>query len=413
VTGDGFPVPPGDPDELRAAAGSLRALAGQHDGLRASFGRHAAEAAEAWSGGFAARFSRTTTQVAGRFGPVCEATTEIALALSGYASELEDAQYATAALNRQAAEPGYHIDPLDGMRAEAQLGQQADDINERLGHAASVLAGHLSQIEHGLAAALPDIAFAEQLHTDIRRAVAGLGDKNPPSLWERTELPRQVLEWVLAPSDMAAGDHWVSLLKKAGEEREELFEDYDEDFEQALKAFREGNSTARSLIVRAADSLDHVGNRLEVWDAIAPRWVKTGARWASQIKGLSYGMSAAGILADAWTLVSPEDSGGMAVVDRSAAVLNAGALGASASVEFALSSGWIAADSAAAVIPGVGGVVIGVTGAYLAGDFIYHHRAEIGDVATNVGHAVVRADETLGRWEVQAVTDGERKWGRG
>lgn len=118
-------------------------------------------------------------------------------------------------------------------------------------------------------------------------------------------------------------------------------------------------------------------------------------------------MSAAGILADVGTMISPEDSGAVGEVDRGAAGLNALALGASSGVDLGLGAGWIAVDSAAAVIPGVGEVVIGVTGAYLAGDFIYHHRAQVVDAATDIGHAFVSADQAVARWEVQGVTDAE------
>jgi hypothetical protein len=252
---------------------------------------------------------------------------------------------------------------------------------------------------------------ADQLHQEYLAAAEKLAAQleDGKSLWERTELPRQMLEWVLAPTDLAGGDHWVALLKKAGEEHEQLFEDADEAIEEAMTACREGGDEAIAALIAAGDEVDRAGNRLEIWDAIAPGWVKGGASWASEIRGLAYGLSAAGILADTGTIVSPEDSGGMAVVDRSAALVNAGAIAADTAIEAGISAGWIAADGVAAMIPGLGEVAIAITGAYLAGDFIYHHRAQLADAAKDIGHALVHADETVARWEVEGVTAAEDK----
>ena len=40
-------------------------------------------------------------------------------------------------------------------------------------------------------------------------------------------------------------------------------------------------------------------------------------------------------------------------------------------------------------VPGVGEAVIAVSGAYLAGDFVYHHWTPFRDVANDIGHAAV------------------------
>jgi len=407
VSGEAFDVPGGDPDGLHAAEQMFRRLADDHASLKASFQQHASIAEDGWTGVFATRFHACAEEISDRFGPVCEAAADAAITLSDYAASLQVARYEIGALNRQAADIEMtHLDPSDRAHAMSQLADQANDITGQLDHAASICASRLAWNEHNLTS-LPGTAAAEQLLADVRRATDGLAGKEPPSLWDRTELPRTILEYALAPFDLADGDHWVGLLEKAGEEHERLFENADEAIEEAATACREGGEAAFSALVEAGNALDRAGQRMEIWDAIAPGWVKAGARWASEVRGLSYGLSVAGILADTGTIVSPEDSGEMATVDRFAAVVNAGAIATNTVVEAGLDAGWIAADGAAAMIPGVGEAAIAITGAYLAGDFIYHHRAQLADAAKDIGHALVHADETVARWEVEGVADAE------
>ena len=205
---------------------------------------------------------------------------------------------------------------------------------------------------------------ARRLQERYQAAAAQLaGELDGPNLWEKTEPYRKVLEGFLAPFDLAVGDVWVDLLKKAGEDREALFGEADEAYEEAMAAYLDGKPAVQP-IVKAAESLERAGNRLDVWDAIVPGWAKTAAGSAAEIRGLSYGLSALGFIADAGTLISPQDPGGMATVDRVAVGVNAAAL----ATNTAIGAGRItAADGTAAVIPGVGEAAIAVTGVYLAG----------------------------------------------
>ena len=118
---------------------------------------------------------------------------------------------------------------------------------------------------------------ARQLQERYQAAAARLaGELDGPNLWEKTEPYRKVLEGLLAPIDLAAGDVWVDLLKKAGEDREALFEEADQAYEEAMAAYLDGKPAVQP-IVKAAESLERAGNRLDVWDAIAPAWAKTAA----------------------------------------------------------------------------------------------------------------------------------------
>jgi hypothetical protein len=143
-------------------------------------------------------------------------------------------------------------------------------------------------------------------------------------------------------------------------------------------------------------------------------------------------------------LISPQDHGVMAAVDRLAAGANATGLllhqgierglvtfrpaaagvdGAEASAEAAaegagaseaVDGGLIALNASLDWIPAAGEVVIVGTGVYLAGDFLYHHWTPFHDVASAVGHATVRVvDDGVGKIEhgmdsfISSMTD----WG--
>ena len=113
----------------------------------------------------------------------------------------------------------------------------------------------------------------------------------------------------------------------------------------------------------------------------APAWLKMAAGSLSEINGLSYALGGLGVLADAGTVISPQDSGAMGWVDRGAAGVN-GAL--------------LIANMATDEIPVVGEVTLIGTGVYLAGDFLYHHWTPFHNVANDVGHATADAAEWTG-----------------
>jgi hypothetical protein len=406
-------------------------MAMKHAGVQSSFRNHASDTDSTWTGGFADQFRHATGQVGDRFTPVCEIAVDTALALSNYAAALEEAQQDMAALNHQAGNLSVHLDPLDRIQAMSQFGQQAGDITDQLDHAASVCASRLAQVEHHLATALPDTRSAEQLHTNVRRAVAGVR-ADQPGVWEHTEPERKVLEGLLAPFDIGAGDHWVDLLKKAGEEPVKLVEAVDEGLQNIEELLKEGEFVGDELI-QTAQKIERTGRMLDAWAAFAPRWGETAARFLSEVDGLSYAMDGLGLIADTGTLVGPQDTGVLGDVDRAAAGANA--LGILTGM--AAEAGWLGvADGVTAPIPVVGEVVIAVTGIYLAGDFAYHHwtpfrdavndivggdlrAAEyvgqgIGDAAVDIGSGDVRAAEDAGRAAAdvgKGVVDGSKEIG--
>ena len=135
-------------------------------------------------------------------------------------------------------------------------------------------------------------------------------------------------------------------------------------------------------LIEAGKLAESTGSKLDAWDAFAPGWLKTAAGSLAEIRGLSYTLSGFGLLADAGTLVSPQNEGAMGWADRGVAGFN-GAL--------------ITANLVMDEIPGVGEVMLAASGVYLAGDFLYHHWTPFHDVADDVGHATVTVADGIGR----------------
>jgi hypothetical protein len=101
-------------------------------------------------------------------------------------------------------------------------------------------------------------------------------------------------------------------------------------------------------------------------------------------------LTGVGVLADAETIISPQDTGVLGGIDRATAGVNGALLVLNATTDW---------------VPGWGEAVIAVSGAYLAGDFLYHHRSLLGHVAHDIGHAVVTSVEQGVEGNVAAAKD--------
>ena len=135
------------------------------------------------------------------------------------------------------------------------------------------------------------------------------------------------------------------------------------------------------LLIAAGNFTESTGEKIDAWYAFAPNWLKTAAGSIAQIRGLSYTLSGLGLVADAGTLISPQNQGALGNADRGAAALNALL---------------ITGDIALGGLPVVGEVALAATGAYLALDWTYQHWTPFRDVANDVGHATVRAADEVG-----------------
>jgi hypothetical protein len=382
----GFDPAPGD-------VGIMRSLARRQHAAAEEFRKVGKQVQNAdlssWQGQAGSVARPVANQLAGALGYAASAAERLGMVSQTWAGQLVTFQAEADALEKQAAAAAADQEYLTGKQTvmAAMTGP----------------AGRAADMEAAQARVNQIQARARQLRQNYETAAAQLARQlDAPSAWERTELDRKALEWLLAAPDLALIDHWLGKLKEAGQNPGELAEDFDRDFAEVKQLISEGKP-ARDALVKAGYSGETAIAREDAWNAFAPDWVKAAARWLPQIRGVSYGLAGLAIVADTGTLISPEDSGAMGSVDRGAAAVNAVGL----ATVTAADAGWIAAaDGVAAVIPGVGEVAIAVTGVYLASDFIYHNRAALEHAADDAGHAVTHTAEgalhsvtsTIGSW---------------
>jgi hypothetical protein len=206
------------------------------------------------------------------------------------------------------------------------------------------------------------------------------GEEEKKPFQEQIEPYRKILEGILSPLDIVAADHWIDMLEKVAGQPSEWLKEVDAAIDVAQGLRNEGKSAADALI-EAANLAERVGGELDAFDAFAPGWLSTAARGISGIRGLSYGLSGLGLLADGMTIAWPPDKGAMGWVDRGMAGVN---------------GGLIVANMMMDEIPVVGEVVMIGTGLYLAGNFLYHNWKPFRNVCNAVGHGTVEAAEDVG-----------------
>jgi hypothetical protein len=287
-------------------------------------------------------------------------------ATSSWANQLSGFQAEADALERQAAHAGAQQQALQVKQAALPAGSAV--LTADLESASAAVSGIHRQ--------------AQDLHqrylAAAAKTAADIGDH--AGLWDRTEPVRTVLEAVLAPLDIVAADHWVSALEKVAGVPSEWVKELDEPLNEIGQLMRSGGSAVGKLI-ETGKLFESTGGKLDAWYAFAPGWLKTAAGSITQIRGLSYTLSGLGLIADAGTVISPQDKGAMGTADRIVAGTN-GAL--------------ITLDLAIGGLPVVGDVALAATGVYLAGDYLYHHWTPFRDVAGDVGHATVKVADEAG-----------------
>lgn len=287
-------------------------------------------------------------------------------ATSSWAGQLSGFQAEADALERQAATASAQHQALRTQQAALPPGSRVLTAElESSSTAVSAIQGQAQELhERYLAAAAKTAADAG----------------GTSGLWDKTEPVRTVLEAVLAPFDIVAADHWVSALKEVAGVPAEWVKEVDESIDEVNALIRAGKSPVAALI-EAGDLVESTGGKIDAWYAFAPGWLKTAAGSLAEIRGLSYTLSGLGLVADAGTIISPQDKGAMGWADRGVALGN---------------GGLITADLVMAELPVVGEVALAATGMYLAGDFLYHHWTPFHDVADEAGHATVHVVDGAG-----------------
>jgi hypothetical protein len=315
---------------------------------------------------------------AAAFPPALRKTASSAEALqaaaSSWANQLSALQAEADALERQAASAAAHQQALQDRQAALPPGSTV--LASDLKSASATVDGIHRQ--------------AQELHQRYMAAASKTAaDASEQSgLWGSTEPVRKVLEAVLAPLDIVAADHWVDALEKIAGVPSEWVKEFGESVEHVEKLIRAGESPVDALI-KAGRLGESTGSKIDAWYAFAPGWLKTAAGNIAEIRGLSYTLSGLGLVADAGTIVSPQDQGAMGVTDRIVAGSN----------------GILIALGVLDVLPGPGEVALAATGVYLAGDYLYHHWTPFRDVANDVGHAAVRVADDVVNANVHVADD--------
>jgi hypothetical protein len=240
------------------------------------------------------------------------------------------------------------------------------------------------------------------LPADKLAAPPGKGE----NLWGSTEHTREILEGFLAPSDMAAADTQLEVLKELAEVLDKWGGDSNEGLEFVEELMREGKN-ASSEIIEGGYAYDRLLEEPGLMGAIM--------KSLPEIEAAGYTLTGLGVLADVGTVISPPDSGAHGVVDR----LSAGSNGILITLN--ATTDWV---------PYWGEALIIATGVYLADDYANRHwplfqevAGEMSGVGLTKPHladsvslaesemhavhdtedAVVSADDTVGRWEARAA----------
>jgi uncharacterized protein YukE len=413
------PLPAGDPAALESWARQLTDCADAFDSLISqtrSVTTAAAHRAE-WTGSAADSYRQFCAGIVQSADRVPDALREIGSAVSTYAQTLAAAQAQVRSAVQQA-----NSTPAAGRQAALDSALQVS------------------------------ATACEQAQTSAKTAAARVDSANSglAGLWDHTEPGRKLIEFVLAPFDTIAADHWIDLLKEMAGQPSEWLSELDKEYEGVQSLIAGGASwvARRDALIKLAGKTDRVSGLLDAWDAYAPGWLKAAAGSIAEIRGLSNVLTGLGLVADASTLISPQDHGVMAMIDRIAAGSNAAAMllqqgfsrklitfkpaeadpdagagtgeataeadsvaaedavaegGEEVATEAAVDTGLITLNASLDWIPVAGEVVMIGTGVYLAGDFLYHHWTPFRDVANDIGHGTVRAVKAVG-------SDIERHW---
>jgi uncharacterized protein YukE len=407
------PLPAGDPAALESWARQLNDCADAFDSLVSETKKvttNAADRAE-WTGPASDSYRQFCTGVVQSAGRVPTSLREISSAVGTYAQTLAAAQQQVRSAVQQA-----NSTPAAGRQAALDSALQVS------------------------------AAAGKQVKADARTAAAKVDSAKSglSGLWDHTEPGRKLIEFILAPFDTVAADHWIDLLKEMAGQPSEWLSELGKEYDGIESLIAGGASyvARRDALIELAGKTERIGGLLDAWNAYAPGWLKAAAGSIAEIRGLSNVLTGLGLVADASTLISPQDHGVMAMIDRIAAGSNAAAMllqqgfsrqlitfkpaeaepeaeagtgeataeatteagteeavaegGEEVATEAAVDTGLITLNASLDWIPVAGEVVMIGTGVYLAGDFLYHHWKPFHDIANDIGHGTVKVVKAIG-----------------
>ncbi|MGA8461533.1 MAG: putative T7SS-secreted protein [Streptosporangiaceae bacterium] len=407
------PLPAGDPAALESWARQLNDCADAFDSLVSETKKvtiNAADRAE-WTGPASDSYRQFCTGVVQSAGRVPTSLREIGSAVGTYAQTLAAAQQQVRSAVQQA-----NSTPAAGRQAALDSALQVS------------------------------AAAGKQVKADARTAAAKVDSAKSglSGLWDHTEPGRKLIEFILAPFDTVAADHWIDLLKEMAGQPSEWLSELGKEYDGIESLIAGGASyvARRDALIELAGKTERIGGLLDAWNAYAPGWLKAAAGSIAEIRGLSNVLTGLGLVADASTLISPQDHGVMAMIDRIAAGSNAAAMllqqgfsrklitfkpaeaepeaeagtgeataeatteagteeavaegGEEVATEAAVDTGLITLNASLDWIPVAGEVVMIGTGVYLAGGFLYHHWKPFHDIANDIGHGTVKVVKAIG-----------------
>jgi hypothetical protein len=331
-----------------------------------------------WEGKAAAVARARQTVLGQALAQAADTATRLSQAAARWSARLTTYQAEADALERQAAAE---------MANQQYLARKAPKVPQ--------LASDLAESATALAAIRLQ---AEQLHQEYLAAAAGiLTQFDLKAWWEGTDPYRTGLEAGLSPLDILTADRWISILTEIARRPARLLEPVDENLAEAARLMADGAALGetRSAFAKTAAAIERAGAERDAMAAFEPASVQLAERAAPGIEWAGRALGGLGLLADAGTLISPQDAGAVGWADRGAAAVNGGFLTADL----------LGAEVVMDVIPGVGEVAIAVTGAYLAGDFLYHHRAQLRDAADAAGRIIVKVADDTGHAAVRVADD--------
>lgn len=368
--GGAVSMPSGDPPQLEALASQLNAIAGELLNLgydvglattsvvtRADWNGSAADAYTAFCGG-------VTSCVKG----LSEPLHEVAATISTYATTL-------AAQQRTVREAQATASSANGSQDDAAQ-RAADAATSTVSQAAEQAAQKTREAESALAEIMkatgPVRTWLDAVHLPMDFGGSLLLDGYTKDVEDAVDIARRIPE---------LESRWYNELSYLIDAAHEGLASWDE---------------VGVLAARVQAGID----ALEPFDEDRLRGLEsvlTGADWVDRGVGIVGGLG---------TVVDPEDSGVVGVVDRFAAGLNVATTVARSGPVSAYLGGLADANSLDDV-PGVGEVVIAAdagTALYLGGDFAYHHVHDMEQFVEGAGNAAANAVEGEATSVVNAVT---------
>jgi len=371
----GFDPAPGDVGSINALARRYAEIAAEITAVQTQL---TAIDLTRWEGKAATAARARQAALVQALAQAADTTTSLSGAAARWSPRLATYQAEADALERQAAAAQANHQYL------ATRAPQIPQLTSDLAESATALAAIRAQ--------------AEQLHQEyLATAASILTQFDLKAWWESTEPYRTGLETALAPMDILTADRWISILTEIAKHPAKLLEPVDQNLAEAARLMADGaplDETA-SAFAKTAAAIERAGAERDAMAAFEPPGVQLAERAATGIEWAGRALGGLGLLADAGTLITPQDAGAIGWADRGAAAVNGGFLTADL----------LGAEAVMDVIPGVGEVAIAATGIYLAGDFLYHHWTPFHDVINASGHIIVKVANGTGHAAVRVADD--------